>query len=157
MSRMSKIDAATSRYQREMAEATERAEATSRNVHARCAELIAVAEKAIAAAKAEAAGVEANAVDLAEKAIEDATRRLDQALSDAVGAPPTARITDTGVGMTLWLGSEIAGTAAPASGSFIVTVGGLSTGVGSWVAARTHLWRAARAEAERPLLAGVRA
>jgi hypothetical protein len=152
---MSTIDRATERYGREVQAATDRAEATTRNIHIRCAELIAAAEKAIETARIEAAGAEANAVDLAEKAIEAATRRLDQQLQEAVGAPPTARITDNGVGMTLWLGSEIAGTAAPASGSFLVTVGGLSTGVGTWTAARTALWRAARAEAEKPLLARV--
>jgi hypothetical protein len=158
VSRMSRIDAATSRYQNEMTAATERAEATARNVRARCAELVAAAEKAIEIARTEADGREASAVDLAEKAIADATRRLDRELSTALGAPPNATVKDSGAAMDLYLGDQLVGSAGPASGSYIVSVGTTpSVCVGTWIAARTQLWREARTVADRPTLAGVRA
>lgn len=57
-----------------------------------------MAEQAIAAAKAEADGVERSAVDVAEQATVAATRKLDEALREAVGAPQTALIRDLGTG-----------------------------------------------------------
>ncbi len=157
MSRMSTIDRAVSRYHSEAATATERAEATVRNVQTRRDELIDAAHKMIAAAEAEAEGVTASAENIALRAVEAATKRLDQALSESAGAPANASIKDNGALMELHLGSQVVGTAGPASGSWLVTVGGQTACLGSWVSARQLLWQKAREQADRTILLGARA
>jgi hypothetical protein len=154
---MNQIDRASATYAQAIQAATDRAESTNRTVQGRLVQVRAAAEKLVADAERETEGVEQSAVETAEKAIGEATRKLDQALASALGAPPNARIIDAGQAMNLYLGDQLVATAGPASGSYLVTFGSISEGHGSWTAARVALWRGASSEAEKTMLARVSA